>query len=184
MKNMKKINQFFLILFFALMSFNVQAACKLALEFGQDISTLEEKYGPGMPMQFPEINMIPILADDLCPNEKLTDVVIEHRFLNGKLAAVNFVALNDENNSVSEKLTLMKYVKKVYGNFDTGQNIKAYRGFEVFEKGKYFVVYQKTTGEENIINEEIYVSTDLYDKLLAKFYNDKEVEQTKDMENN
>ena len=96
----------------------------------------------------------------------------------------NFVALNDENNSVSEKLTLMKYVKKVYGNFDTGQNIKAYRGFKVFEKGKYFVVYQKTTGELNIINEEIYVSTDQYDKLLAKFYNDKEVEQSKDMENN
>ena len=88
------------------MSFNVQAACKLALEFGKDISTLEEKYGPGMPQLFPEINMIPILADDLCPNEKLTDVVIEHRFLNGKLAAVNFVALNDQNNSVSEKLNM------------------------------------------------------------------------------
>ena len=172
MKNMKKINQLFLILVFTITSFNAQAACKLALEFGENISKLSGKYGPGMPMQFPEIKMIPILADELCPNEKLKDVVIEHRFF------------NDETNSVSEKLTLMKYVKKVYGNFDTGQNIKAYRGYEVFEKGKYFVVYQKTTGEENIINEEIYLSTDKYDKLLNIFYSSKEDEQAADMEKN
>ena len=184
MKNMKKINQLFLILIFTITSFNAQAACKLALEFGENISKLSGKYGPGMPMQFPEIKMIPILADELCPNEKLKDVVIEHRFFNDELAAVNFVALNDETNSVSEKLTLMKYVKKVYGNFDTGQNIKAYRGYEVFEKGKYFVVYQKTTGEENIINEEIYLSTDKYDKLLNIFYSSKEDEQAADMEKN
>ena len=53
MKNMKKINQLFLILIFTITSFNAQAACKLALEFGENISKLSGKYGPGMPMQFP-----------------------------------------------------------------------------------------------------------------------------------
>ena len=70
---------------------------------------------------------------------------------------------------------LMKYAKRVYGDFDTGQNPKAYVGFEVFEKNNYYVVYQKLV-EDKMINEQLYISTDEYDELLAKVYNKAEEE--------
>ena len=84
----------------------------------------------------------------------------------------------------SNKLTLMKYVKRNYGQFDTGQSEENFRGYHVFEKGSYFVVYQKTDGENNIIYEEIYISNNKYDKLLGEFYNSKEEEQSEDIKKN
>jgi hypothetical protein len=100
------------------------------------------------------------------------------------LAAINLVVLNDENNTTSNKLTLLKYVKKNFGQFDTGQREEDFRGFHVFEEGKYFAVYQKTNGENNIINEEIYISNKKFDEQLAKFYNQKEIEQSEDIKKN
>ena len=78
----------------------------------------------------------------------------------------------------------MKYVKTNFGQFDTGQSEEDFRGFHVFEEGKYFAVYQKTVGENNIINEEIYISNNKFDGMLAKFYSDKENEQTEDIKKN
>ena len=42
--------------------------------------------------------------------------------------------LNDEENSESKKLTLMNYAKKVYGDFDTGQNPQIYNNYNIWEK--------------------------------------------------
>ena len=169
---MKKI---ILILAISLISISANAACKFDLDFGDDASKVFDKYGPPMPEMFEELSFIPVAADDVCPNQNLKDIAIEYRFLNEKLAAINLIVLNDEKNSASEKLTLMKYAKRVYGDFDTGQNPKAYVGFEVFEKNNYYVVYQKLV-EDKMINEQLYISTDEYDQLLGEVYNKAEEE--------
>ena len=56
---------------------------------------------------------------------------------------INLIALNDETNSVSEKLTLMNYMKKNYGQFDTTQNPKSFTGYEIVDKSNKFIVYQR-----------------------------------------
>ena len=106
---MKKI---ILIIFISLISISANAACKFELDFGDDASKVLDKYGPPMPEMFEELSFLPVAADDVCPNQNLKDIAIEYRFLNEKLAAINLIVLNDENNSASEKLTLMKYVKE------------------------------------------------------------------------
>ena len=40
----------------------------------------------------------------------------------------------------------------------------------------FFVVYQRESGEDGIMNEEIYISTPALDEKLGKFYADKEME--------
>ena len=181
---MNLLKLLFYINLFTIFSFTANAVCKFDLNFGDDFSKIENKYGPALPAMFPEIQILPVQAIEICPNEKLNDIAAEYRFLNSKLASINLVALNDENNSASNKLTLMKYVKRNYGQFDTGQSEEDFRGYHVFEKGSYFVVYQKTDGENNIIFEEIYISNNKYDKLLGEFYNSKEEEQSEDIKKN
>ena len=48
-------------------------------------------------MEYPELDVYPVLANDVCPNQRLNDVGIEYRFLNDELVAINFVAINDRN---------------------------------------------------------------------------------------
>ena len=103
------------------------------------------------------------------------------KFLNDELVAINLIALNDENNHVSEKVTLMNYAKKAYGIFDTSLNPKAYTGYNIYELTNKFVIYQKDLGEDGRTNEQLYISTDHYDKKLMDFYKKIEIEQ---MENN
>ena len=86
------------------------------------------------------------------------------------LSALNLIALNDADNSTSNKLTIMKYVKRVYGQFDSGDNPKAYVGYELYKKTNFFVVYQRMVGEDKIINEEIYISNAEQDEKLSAIY--------------
>tara|TARA_Y100000389_G_C17343368_1_gene454542 strand:- start:292 stop:846 length:555 start_codon:yes stop_codon:yes gene_type:complete len=181
MKLIKNLLYTSIIIFFTSSAY---AACKFDLSLGDDYSKIENKYGPALPAMFPEIKILPVQTTEICPNEKLENIATEYRFLNDKLAAINLVVLNDEKNSASNNLTLMKYVKKNFGQFDTGQREEDFRGFHVFEEGKYFAVYQKTNGENNIINEEIYISNKKFDEQLAKFYNQKEIEQLEDIKKN
>ena len=105
-------------------------------------------------------------AEEICPNENLEEIIVEFRFIEDKLSAINLIALNDADNSTSNKLTLMKYVKRVYGQFDSGDNPKAYVGYELYKKTNFFVVYQRMVGEDKIINEEVYISNAEQDEKL------------------
>ena len=60
------------------------------------------------------VRSLPVLANDVCPNEKLDDIGIEYRFLYDELVAINFVAINDDRNIPTEKLTLMNYKKNIW----------------------------------------------------------------------
>ncbi|OCW75931.1 hypothetical protein AKH19_06065 [Pelagibacteraceae bacterium GOM-A1] len=177
---MKKI---ILISFIFLFSIHANAACKFDLDFGEDISKIQDKYGQAMPLENfgeDELSMVIAVADEVCPNHRLKDVAIEYRFLNDKLAAVNLISLNTESDTKkSEKLTIMKYVKRNYGDFDTGQTPTSYLGYEVFEKTKQFIVYQRTLDDLGFIEEQMYLSNKKYDELLGIFYNQLEEEMAK-----
>ena len=182
---MKFIKKYIVVLIFSCIAFSANANCKFDLEFGDDASKVLEKYGPPIPMAtLVGITFLPVSANSICPDQRLNEVAVEYRFLNNKMAAINLRALNDENNSVSNKLTLMKYAKKVYGNFDTGQNPQAYIGYNIFEKQNYFVVYQKMQGENAILDEQIYISTTEYDDLLSAYYMKVEEQQAVDESGN
>ena len=170
------IKSFLIIIFFIS---NAQSACNLIAEFGEKKEVFEKREiaARPFPMEYPELDIYPVLADDICPNERLKDVGIEYRFLNDELIAVNFVALNDDRNLVTEKLTLMNYVKKNYKKFDTGENPNAYEGVEVIEKINLFIVYQRLTGDDGVKDEQLYISTPELDEKLIKFYAEKELEQ-------
>ncbi len=157
------------------------SACDLIAEFGEKKEVFEKREiaTRPFPMEYPELEVYPILANDVCPNQKLNDVGIEYKFLNDELIAVNFVALNDDRNLVTEKLTLMNYVKKNYQKFDTGNNPNSYEGVEVIEKTNLFIVYQRLTGDDGIKDEQIYISTPQLDEKLVKFYAKKELEEAK-----
>ena len=172
---MKLLIKSFLIIVFFMGS--AQSACNLIAEFGEKKEVFEKREiaARSFPMEYPELDIYPVLADDICPNERLKDVGIEYRFLNDELIAVNFVALNDDRNLVTEKLTLMNYVKKNYKKFDTGENPNAYEGVEVIEKINLFIVYQRLTGDDGIKDEQIYISTPELDEKLVKFYAEKEL---------
>ncbi len=177
---MKKI---ILISFIFLFSIHANAACKFDLDFGEDISKIQDKYGQAMPLENfgeDELSMVIAVADEVCPNHRLKDVAIEYRFLNDKLAAVNLISLNTESDTKkSEKLTIMKYVQRNYGDFDTGQTPTSYLGYEVFEKTKQFIVYQRTLDDLGFIEEQMYLSNKKYDELLGIFYNQLEEEMAK-----
>ncbi len=176
---MKLLIKSFLIVIFLIN--HAYSACDLIAEFGEKKEVFEKREiaTRPFPMEYSELDVYPVLANDVCPNQKLNDVGIEYRFLNDELVAINFVALNDDRNLVTEKLTLMNYVKKNYQKFDTGNNPNSYEGVEVIEKTNLFIVYQRLTDDDGIKNEQIYISTPKLDEKLSKFYAKKEIEDLK-----
>jgi len=174
-------NKIILIVSFLILTLSVtyvQAACNFQAELGEKKSKFEKRkfQSRGFPMEHVGLEVFPMLAEDVCSNQKLEDIGIEYKFLNDELFAINMVALNGEDNSVSEKLTLMNYAKNNYGTFDTTQNPKAYSGFEIYEKSNQFIVYQRLPGDDGIINEQIYITTKELDAKLMNFYTKMELE--------
>ena len=84
---------------FIMLCFNANAACKFDLEFGEDASKVENRYGLPMPMQSEKLSNLIGIADEVCPNQRLKDVAIDYRFINNKLAAINLVTLNSDDDN-------------------------------------------------------------------------------------
>ena len=170
-----------------------QAACDFLINIGDKGTKLYEKFDMyPMPM-FKGQFMLPIQSTELCPNDNLNiNITVEYVFLgnkddesedefkNANLAAIRMIVFNDENNTESNNLTLMNYAKKVYGDFDTGQNPKVFNNFMIWEKNNSIIIYKRMFNEEDLIEEEIYISNKEYDQKLGEFYNQielKELEQ-------
>ena len=172
-------NKIILLVSFLILSISsAQAVCDFQAELGERKSKFEKRkfQSRGFPMEHVGLEVFPMLAKDVCSNQKLEEIGIEYKFLNDELIAINMVALNGEDNSVSEKLTLMNYAKNNYGAFDTTQNPRAYSGFEIYEKSNQFVVYQRLPGDDGIMNEQIYITTKELDAKLMNFYTKMELE--------
>ena len=174
-------NKIILIISFLILTLSIssaQAACDFQAELGEKKSKFEKRkfQSRGFPMEHVGLEVFPILAEDVCSNQKLEEIGIEYKFLNDELIAINMIALNGKDNSVSEKLTLMNYAKNNYGAFDTTQNPRAYSGFEIYEKSNQFIVYQRLPGDDGIMNEQIYITTKELDAKLMNFYTKMELE--------
>ena len=174
---MKKHISLFLLTFIALSLCipTAQAACNFIIKIGDKKTKIVKKFAEPMPMYAGQF-MLPVQSEEVCPNDNLSiDIAIEYIFLgdpeNSRLAAIRMVVLNDGQNTESDKLTLMNYAKKVYGDFDTGENPKIYNNFEVWEKNQNMVIYKRMFDEESLIDEEIYISNKEYDQKLGEFYN-------------
>ena len=179
---MKSILKSLIILFIYILPVN--AACDFMVNIGEKGGKLFNKYGPPFP-DFPGSFIMPLLATEMCPNDNLNDAIaIEYMFLGEKpedavLAGIKMVVLNDEKNTESNKLTLMKYAKKVYGDFDTGQNPQIYNDFNIWETNNKFILYMRTYEEGDRISEQLFISTKGYDKKLGEFYDKVEEAQSK-----
>ncbi len=129
--------------------------CNFIINIGDKKTKIVEKFAEPMPM-FQGQFVLPIHSNELCPNDKLSnDIVVEYVFLgdleNSRLAAIRMIVFNDDKNSISNQLLLMNYAKKVYGNFDTGNNPKAFNNFKVWDKNQKVIVYKRMTNDEEII---------------------------------
>ena len=182
-ETMKKITLYILLVSFLFIS-NTFAECNFVINIGDKKTKVVEKFGEPMPM-FKGQFMLPIPSTEVCPNDNLSyDIAVEYLFLgepeNSRLAAIRMIVFNDGKNTVSDQLLLMNYAKKVYGNFDTGQNPKAFNNFNVWDDNQRMVVYKRMTNEEGMIEEELYISNKEYDQKLGEFYNKLEEEEYKE----
>ena len=134
MKNLIKF-----IIIFSILSTPVQAACDFLIDIGDSGKKVFDKFDmplPGYKGQY----YLPVPSPELCPNDNLNnDIAVEYVFLGetedaAKLAAIRMIVMNDGKNTENNKLTLMRYVKKVYGDFDTGQNPQIFDSFKIWEK--------------------------------------------------
>ena len=170
------------ILIFSLSVVYSYSACDFKAKLGTKKAVFEklEITGPPLPSEYENFYIYGVLAEDVCPSEKLDDIAIEYKFLNDELIAINLIALNDYTNQVSEKLTLMNYVKKNYGDFDTSNNPKSYIGFEVIEKVNEFIIYQRLLNDDATIDEQIYISNPEQDNKFMEYVKNLEEQQLKE----
>ena len=148
MKNLIKF-----IIIFSILSTPIQAACDFLIDIGDNGKKVFDKFDmplPGYKGQY----YLPIPSPELCPNDNLNDdIAVEYVFLGetedaAKLAAIRMIVMNDGKNTENNKLTLMRYVKKVYGDFDTGQNPQIFDSFKIWEKSNNAVSYTHLRAHE------------------------------------
>jgi len=127
---MKIIKIITVFVFSVLIFSNANAVCDFEFNIGDDESSVVEKYGITLDEIKPKQSIFIMIASDLCPGNSLEGVVVEYMFLDKKLASINLKALNNETNSVSNKLGLYKYVENTYGVFNfSGDNPLAWNNF-------------------------------------------------------
>jgi len=170
------------ILIFSLSIVYSYSACDFKAKLGTKKAVFEklEITGPPLPSEYENFYIYGVLAEDVCPSENLEDVAIEYKFINDELIAINLIALNDYTNQVSEKLTLMNYVKRNYGDFDTSNNPKSYIGFEVIEKVNEFIIYQRLLNDDATIDEQVYISNPEQDNKFMEYVKNLEEQQLKE----
>ena len=170
------------ILIFSLSIVYSYSACDFKAKLGTKKAVFEklEITGPPLPSEYDNFYIYGVLAEDVCPSEKLDDIAIEYKFLNDELIAINLIALNDYTNQVSEKLTLMNYVKRNYGDFDTSNNPKSYIGFEIIEKVNEFIIYQRLLNDDATIDEQVYISNPEQDNKFMEYVKNLEEQQLKE----
>ena len=170
------------VLIFSLSIVYSYSACDFKAKLGTKKAVFEklEITGPPLPSEYENFYIYGVLAEDVCPSENLEDIAIEYKFINDELIAINLIALNDYTNQVSEKLTLMNYVKRNYGDFDTSNNPKSYIGFEVIEKVNEFIIYQRLLNDDATIDEQVYISNPEQDNKFMEYVKNLEEQQLKE----
>ena len=61
----------------------------------------------------------------------------------------------------------MKFARRSYGDFNTGFDDSNYYNFHVWQKNKSYQVYYRYPDDENVWQEEILITSEKYDDVLA-----------------
>jgi hypothetical protein len=173
------------IIIFGLILFtssNAYSACKHILKFGKKFTPkLVKEYG-----ERPEgISDMYFEANEICPGQNLNGIVIKYTFLDNVLANIHMFAFNEPgNNKATEKLTLMKYAKKVYGDFDTGADPKIYNHYNIWQKKKRYIIYRRLKTQKNLWTEDLTISTAKFDQTINALINEDGVQVMNNEEQN
>ena len=157
------------------------AKCDFIIDIGDTGKKIFEKFAIPLP-GFKGMWYMPVQSPEVCPNDNLNEnIAVEYVFLGdkheqAKLAAIRMIVLNDGSNTENNKLTLMNYAKKVYGDFDTGQNPEIFNSYNIWENGESIVIYKRMLDANDLIEEEIMITNLEYDKKLGLFFNEIEAE--------
>ena len=189
MKFKKLIKSLLLTLLFSIFIYGyAEAKCNFIIDIGDKGKKLFDKFAAPMPM-FQDQFMLPVPSPEVCPDENLNDMIaVEYVFLGkteekANLAAIRMIAINDAENTESNRLTLMNYAKRVYGDFDTGQNPQIFNSFYAWERFNQLIIYKRILNSEGLIEEEIFNTNKKYDKKLGEFYEKLEQEAEAKNEN-
>jgi hypothetical protein len=168
-----------------LLNFSIaNAKCKFMMDIGDRYTdSHKDKYGILYGEDDNQYAEVKFPASDFCPNDNFDDnFLITYTFIGDRLAAIQFFADNSIDNSATESMKLMKYAKRVYGDFNTGGNPQYYNNFNIWEKVQKYIVYNRKL-IENIWDEEIYISNDKYYEELALYQNMSELIEPLEEEN-
>ena len=136
---------------------SVSAKCNFGLMLGDDISKVEEKYGPADEISDKE-SIVSALIDDICPGNNLGSSIFEMQFVEGQLVSFSIIVSNGQDNAESKKMLLYNYVEKNYGKFNSSKNPADWTGFKVWRKNDDIIVYKKMYALKKIIEEELFIT--------------------------
>ncbi len=158
----------FLVLLWLLGSIELaNAECNFKINLGENISKvkklsiIDEEVGSSI------LGNYYVDSKNICPNEDLDkEIFINYTFIGDELATIRIVVKNNIENTISNKLQLMNYVKKTYGDFDTGQNPKIYNYFNSWKNNNKIIIYKRIKNSLNIIEEELFISNEKYQNKM------------------
>jgi predicted small secreted protein len=158
-----------LIIFFLLSSLNLaNAACNFKIKLGEDIKKIKNNTDTFNIRDTFMLKKYSISSLNVCPNIiKDENIIMNYTFIDDKLAQIRVVVNNDENNTTSNQLLLMNYVKQTYGNFDTGTNPKIYNYFKSWKRNNKIIVYSRLRNQFNIIYEELFITNKEYKEKMS-----------------
>ena len=158
----------FLVLLWLLGSIELaNAECNFKINLGENISKvkklsiIDEEVGSSI------LGNYYVDSKDICLNEDLDEkIFINYTFIGNELATIRIVVKNNIENTISNKLQLMNYVKKTYGDLDTGQNPKIYNYFNSWKNNNKIIIYKRIKNSLNIIEEELFISNEKYQNKM------------------
>ena len=157
---------------------SVSAECIFGPMLGDDISKVEEKFGPADEISEKE-SIISTMIDDICPGDNLGNSILEMQFVEGQLVSFSIVVSNGQDNAESKKMLLYNYVEKNYGKFNSSNNPEDWTGFNVWREIDDIIVYKKMYALKNILEEELFI-TNKQSKALIGILEDEVIDEESD----
>ena len=145
---------------------SVSAECIFGPMLGDDISKVEEKYGPADEISDKE-SIVSTLIDDICPGNNLGNSIFEMQFVEGQLVSFSIIVSNGQDNAESKKMLLYNYVEKNYGKFNSSKNPADWTGFKVWRKNDDIIVYKKMYALKKILEEELFITNKQSKSLIG-----------------
>ena len=145
---------------------SVSAECNFGLMLGDDISKVEEKYGPADEISDKE-SIVSTMIDNMCPGNNLGSSIFEMQFVEGQLVSFSIIVSNGQDNAESKKMLLYNYVEKNYGKFNSNKNPADWTGFKVWRENDDIIIYKKMYALKNILEEKLFITNKQSKSLIG-----------------